>query len=171
MMPKINSTGEVKIRHEIQPGDIGYIIYLHGILYSKEYNFDLSFETMVAGTFHEYMDSFNSQKDRLWIAELDGEIVGTVAIKGRSDAVAQLRWYLVHPKARGKGVGRALINLTLDFCKQCDYKSIYLHTVKQLEAAAHIYKSVGFKKTIEKETKVWNQTVVENVYELDLEVC
>lgn len=167
-MQKSTSQKGVKIRHNIQPGDIGYVIYLHGILYREEHNFDLSFEFMVVRTFNDFIQSFDGERDRLWVAELDGEIVGSVAIKGRQDNKAQLRWYLVHPRARGRGVGRQLMKLSIDFCKDCGYDMIFLHTVKQLEAAAHIYTSAGFTKTVEKKSNVWDQPVIENIYEMRL---
>ena len=85
------------IRTDIRPGDIGYLIYLHGIVYAREYHLDYTFEGYVAAGLGEFAKSFDERKDRLWVAEDDNRIVGSIAIVGREDRSAQLRWFLVDP--------------------------------------------------------------------------
>jgi hypothetical protein len=80
-----------KIRHHIKPGNIGYLTYLHGILYAKEYGYDQTFEAYVAGGLAEFVQSFSPHKDRIWLAETKGRIIGSVAICGDSEVDAQLR--------------------------------------------------------------------------------
>lgn len=94
------------IRTDIRPGDIGYIISLHGVLYAREYDLDHTFEGYVAAGLGEFAKSYDERRDRLWIAEEGGRIVGSIAIVGSKGGVAQLRWFLVDPKARGSGLGR-----------------------------------------------------------------
>src|SRR6266480_599204 len=101
--------GTTRIRTDIRPGDIGYIIHLHGILYAREHNLDHTFEGYVASGLGEFAKSFDERKDRLWIAVESGRIVGSIAIAGQADHIAQLRWFLVHPEARGRGVGGRLL--------------------------------------------------------------
>src|SRR5437868_14584394 len=102
------SHGAVSVRTDLRPGDIGAIVHLHGVLYAREYGFDATFEAYVAGPLAEFVRS-GSPRERLWIAERDGRIVGCVAIVAASPETAQLRWFLVDPSARGMGLGRKLL--------------------------------------------------------------
>src|SRR5882724_925971 len=107
----------MQLRTTISPGDIGYIIYLHGILYAQEYDLDHTFEGYVAAGLGEFAKSYDERKDRLWLAETEERIVGSIAITGLPDHSAQLRWFLVHPEARGNGLGRELLAEALQFCR------------------------------------------------------
>lgn len=159
-----------KIRNDLQPGDIGGVIALHGIVYACEHGFDYTFEgTYVASTFVEFAESYTPRNDRLWVAEHEDRIVGAIGIKGRSKEEAQLRWWLVHPTYRGFGLGRALLEAAIAFCKQCSYKTIFLWTVNDLHAAIHLYKAVGFKKTDEKtHANLWGRQITEERYDFNL---
>ena len=156
------------LRHTIQPGDIGYLIYLHGILYAKEYGFDHTFEPYVAIPMAEFVCSSDVDGQCLWIAEMDGDIVGSIAIVRDSEREAQLRWYLVHPDARGLGLGRALLEAAVDFCREQGYELVFLWTVSGLHVARYLYESVGFVKTEEETHELWGVTVTEERYELSL---
>src|SRR5437899_492654 len=103
-----DSQAPVTVRTTLRPGDIGTIVYLHGVLYAREYGFDSTFEAYVAGPLAEFVRS-SSPRDRLWVAERDGRIVGCIAVVAGGPETAQLRWYLVDPAARGAGVGRGLL--------------------------------------------------------------
>ena len=136
-----------KLRYDIKPGDIGYLIYLQGIAYAREYGYDPTFEAYVAGGLAKFIMSFNPHKDRIWLVETKGQIVGSIAIAGHSELEAQLRWFFVHPKSRWLGIGRKLLKEALRFSKKCKYRSIFLWTTSELDAARHLYTHVGFKKT------------------------
>jgi ribosomal protein S18 acetylase RimI-like enzyme len=99
----------MNIRTDIRPGDIGLLIYLHGVLYAREYKLDHTFEGYVAAGLGEFAKSYDERRDRLWLAEEGGRIVGSIAIVGQTDGAAQLRWFLVDPEARGVGLGRRLL--------------------------------------------------------------
>jgi N-acetylglutamate synthase-like GNAT family acetyltransferase len=144
------------------------VVYLHGVVYAQEYGFDHTFEAYVAGPLSNFVRSA-SERERLWIAERDGRIVGCIAIVAASSQVAQLRWFLVDPSARGIGVGKKLLNEAIAFCKACDYRSILLWTVSALTTAARLYRSVGFKRVEEKPGRQWGVDVVEEKYELTLD--
>lgn len=163
----IGSSDTVTVRTDLRPGDIGQVIYLHGVVYAREHGFDHTFEAYVAGPLAAFVRAA-SPRERLWIAEQEGKIVGCVAIVADSPLVAQLRWFLVHPSARRIGVGRRLLKEALAFCRACGYRSIILWTVSTLTAAAHLYRSTGFQKTEEKAGKMWGVQVVEEKYELSL---
>jgi len=96
-----------EIRHEMKPGDIGYLTYLHGTLYAKEYRYDQTFEAYVAHGLVEFVKSFNPYRDRIWLAEAEGRIVGSVAIVRSTKLDAQLRWYVVHPDYREEGSAKS----------------------------------------------------------------
>jgi GNAT superfamily N-acetyltransferase len=151
----------------LQPGDIGDIVHMHGVIYAREYGFDHTFEAYVAGPLADCVRAA-SPRDRIWIAERAGEIVGCIAIVAASEKVAQLRWFLVDPAARGLGLGKKLIHEALAFCKAMGYRSIILWTVSALTAAAHLYQAAGFKKVEEKPGHQWGVAVIEEKYELIL---
>ena len=159
----------VTVRHDLRPGDMGRVIAMHGVLYAEEYGFDHGFEAYVAETVAELGRLVRPGLDRLWVAEWDGRLVGSIAILGRADGAAQLRWFLVHPEARGSGLGRRLIADALAFCRTAGYRSVYLWTVTGLDAAARLYVAAGFRRT---ETKppatLWGVQLAEERYDLDL---
>src|SRR5689334_16385623 len=95
---------DVSLRYDLRPGDLGALIQLHGRLYAQEYGLDTRFEGYVAATLAEFILT-RRERDRLWIAEREQDIVGCIGIVGRSETEAQLRWYLVEPSARGMGLG------------------------------------------------------------------
>jgi ribosomal protein S18 acetylase RimI-like enzyme len=156
------------IRTHINPGDIGYITYLHGTLYAAEYGLDHTFEGYVAAGIGEFAKKYDSDKDYFAVAELDERIVGAIAIVVQPDQTAQLRWFLVHPDARGHGLGRRLLNDAVDFCRQRRYKSIFLWTISELKAAAHLYRDAGFELTEQSTHEVWGAVRTEEKYELSL---
>jgi GNAT superfamily N-acetyltransferase len=166
---------DVTVRHDLRPGDMGRVIAMHGVLYAEEYGFDHGFEAYVAETVAEFGRLARPGLDRLWVAERacreerGGRLVGSIAMIGREDGAAQLRWFLVHPAARGAGLGRHLIEESLAFCRTAGYRSVYLWTVNGLDAAARLYVAVGFRKT---ETKppamLWGAELAEERYDLEL---
>jgi N-acetylglutamate synthase-like GNAT family acetyltransferase len=157
-----------EIRHELEPGDLGYLIYLHGALYAKEFKYDKTFEAYVAHGLIEFVKSFNPYRDRIWLAEAGGRIIGSVAIVRSTKLEAQLRWYLVHPDYRGHGLGKTLIQEALNFCKDRKYNSVFLWTTSELTTAAHLYTETGFKKKEVKSHNVWGKFLAEEKYELQI---
>ena len=154
------------LRHSLRPGDIGYVISLHGIAYAREYGYDRTFEAYVASGIADFIQSFKSEKDRIWLAEVDKRIVGSIAIVQHSERRAQLRWFFVHPAYRGHGIGKGLLKEALRFSRRRKCKSIFLWTTSELDAARHLYTALGFRKTGEKTHKIWGNEVKEESYEL-----
>jgi N-acetylglutamate synthase-like GNAT family acetyltransferase len=157
-----------QIRSNLRPGDIGYLIHLHGILYAKEYGWDYTFERYVAESLAKFILSFDARTDCLWIAEMDGKIVGSIGIVRDSESEAQLRWFLVHPDQRSRGLGRQLLNRALQFSRDRGFKSVFLWTVSDLKIASHLYQWAGFRKTEEKTHEIWSKTLTEERYDLSL---
>jgi GNAT superfamily N-acetyltransferase len=156
------------IRNDMQPGDLGSVIHLHGTLYGKEYDLDHTFEGHVAAGLGEFAKQFDPNKDLFLIAEHDGQIVGSIAINGLPDHTAQLRWFLLHPSARGVGLGKRLLGEALDFCRQRGFKSVCLWTISELKTAAHLYRQAGFTLSSEKTHDFWGGVRTEQRYDLEL---
>jgi GNAT superfamily N-acetyltransferase len=154
------------IRCHLKPGDIGRLIYLHGTFYAQEYGYDQTFEAYVADGLAEFVEAFDPGSDRLWLAERDGQIVGSIAIVRQSKHTAQLRWFFVHPAYRGRGIGKQLLLEALRFCTEKKYKAVSLWTTNELAAAHHLYTNAGFRKMEEIAHPVWGKEVVEERYEL-----
>ncbi len=158
----------IAIRAEVKPGDLGYITYLHGTLYANEYGLDCTFEGYVAESLARFALSFDGRKDRLWIAERHRQIVGSIGVVGLTAAEAQLRWFLVHPDCRGRGLGHSLLQAALQCCRERDLTSVFLWTFSELQAAAYLYRSAGFQKTEQQTHVIWGRLLTEERYDLSL---
>lgn len=156
------------LRHSIKPGDLGYIAYLHGEIYAREYKYNKEFEAYVAAGLADFIQSFKPKKDRIWIAEVNHRIIGSITIVGRSRREAQLRWFFVHPNYRRYGIGRKLLQEALRFVKRAKYRAIYLWTTSELDAARHLYLQAGFTKTKEKRHRIWGKKITEERYDLEI---
>ena len=154
-----------RVRHRLRPGDIGEVVALHGLLYAREYGYDRAFEAYVAGGLAEFAQGFRAVRDRLWLAEAGGRIIGSIAIVGRPNRSAQLRWFLVHPDYRGRGIGTRLMRVALRFCNDRRYGLVFLWTTSELEEAARLYTRFGFAKTESKTHQIWGRRVTEERYE------
>ena len=166
MVEKI-SINDIIIRTELIPGDIGYVTYLHGSLYKKEYNYGIEFETYVAEGLCEFYRKYDPLNNRVWICEHNALMIGFLLLMNRGSS-AQLRYFILKPEYRGIGLGAKLITLYMDFLHKCNYKHSYLWTTNELPAAAHLYKKVGFKLTEEKESTSFGKPLIEQRYDLYL---
>lgn len=152
-----------------QQRDINYVIGSHKKLYEEEYGFTKEFSDYVKEYVLKFHEHHDDAKENMWIAEVNGEIVGVIAVVKVDDATAQLRWFLVEPEARGKGLGHTLMKTLIDFCKENGYKHIILWTVNILEAARYLYKTYGFSLTEEVGNDTWaNNSIKEERWDLYL---
>ncbi|MHA2009236.1 MAG: bifunctional helix-turn-helix transcriptional regulator/GNAT family N-acetyltransferase [Promethearchaeota archaeon] len=159
---------EVYTLRSHKSGDIGYITYRHGVVYSNEYQLDETFEAYVAKYMAEFIENYNPAKDKLWIVEKGNEIVGSIAIVKVEDTVAQLRWYFVEPHSRNRGIGTKLMYEALNFCKNRGYQKIILGTISDLEIARRVYSKNGFQLISSKKHQIWGQDLTEEEWELEL---
>lgn len=132
-----------------QPGDMGWIVHRQAILYAREYGWDASYEALVAEIVAKFVQNFDAQRERCWIAERQGEVAGSVFLVRKSDDVAQLRLLYVEPAARGLGIGARLVEECLRFARAAGYARIMLWTNDILVSARRIYQAAGFTLTAE----------------------
>jgi len=152
-----------------QPGDLGWIVQRHGALYSQEYGYDERFEALVAGIIAEFVKSFDPARERCWVAEKDGENVGSVMLVQKSKTIAKLRLLLVEPSARGMGIGRRLIEECIRFARQARYKKIRLWTQNELESARYLYEQAGFHLVSKQPHNSWSRNnLIAETWELKL---
>jgi len=159
---------DVNIRTVLRPGDIGYVTFLHGLLYSQEYNFGISFEAYVAAGLHDFYQQYDPALDCVWVCESENKIIGFLALMHRPGNAAQLRYFILSPAYRGIGLGKKLMDLYMEFFYSKGYRSAYLWTTSNLPAAAHLYKSKGFVLTQEVDSLNFGIPLKEQRYDLQL---
>lgn len=151
-----------------QPGDMGWVVHRHGILYAEEYAWDEQFEALVAEIVVSFIRNYDPKRERCWIAEKDGDNVGSVFVVKQSDSTAKLRLLLVEPNARGLGIGSRLVNECIKFAQQVGYTKMTLWTNNILSAARHIYEKAGFRLVNEQPHKSFGQDLVAETWDLKL---
>jgi DNA-binding MarR family transcriptional regulator/GNAT superfamily N-acetyltransferase len=152
--------------HEV--GDMGWVVHRHGILYAQEYGWDEHFEALVAQIVADFIKNYNPARERCWIAEMNGEIVGSVFVVQASETVAKLRLLLVEPKARGLGLGTRLVEECIRFARRKGYHKLMLWTNSVLLEARHIYQKKGFTLVEQEEHHSYGHDLVGETWELSL---
>ncbi len=151
-----------------RPGDVGEVIALHARLYAGEYDLDATFEGYVASGLGEWLTGPRPAPGRLWVAEGDERVVAAIGLTGVSPQLGQLRWFLVDAAARGRGLGRELLDGALTFARASGYERVMLETFSELQGAAHLYRAAGFERVGTWVTTMWGRELARERYELTL---
>jgi DNA-binding MarR family transcriptional regulator/GNAT superfamily N-acetyltransferase len=151
-----------------RPGDAGWVVYRHGTLYAQEYGWDEQFEALVAGIVARFILRYDAKVERCWIAEREGENVGSVFLVKHTNRVAKLRLLLVEPAARGLGIGTRLIDECTQSARHAGYRKIILWTNSVLRDARRLYIKAGYKLLREQPHRSFGKDLVGETWELVL---
>ena len=153
-----------------RPGDMGWVVWRQGLLYAREYGWDERYEPVAARIVADFIDHYEPERERCWIAERDGEPVGCVfLVRERSaEKTARLRLLHVEASARGLGLGKALVRQCTEFARKAGYERIVLWTQSALSAARHVYEAEGYRLIAEEEKENFGKRLVSQTWELGL---
>jgi DNA-binding MarR family transcriptional regulator/GNAT superfamily N-acetyltransferase len=153
----------------LRPGDIGWITHRQAVLYHEEYGWESSYEALVAEILSGFVKSFNPKLEAAWVAEIGGNIVGSVFLVHASPTIAKLRLLYVEPSARGMGIGRRLVDECIAFAHARPYETLTLWTNDVLVSARKIYQAAGFRLSREEPHHSFGKDLIGQTWELDLE--
>ena len=162
------SAPPVLLLRQHRPGDMGWVTSANATLYAQEYGWDITYEALVAKITAEFIENFDARRERCWIAEMNGERVGSVFVVRKTDAIAKLRLLIIDPRARGLGLGKRLVEECLRFAKDAGYTSMTLWTQSILTAARAIYHRAGFRLVAEEPHHSFGVDLIGETWEREL---
>jgi peptidyl-dipeptidase Dcp len=158
-------SGEVSVRGDLRPGDLGAIATLHGTCYAAEHGLDRAFEAGVARGLVEAVARGWPERGRLWAVERRGRLAGSLGLTEEGAGEGKVRWFLLERDLRGQGLGRALIEELLEEAEARGIRLLRLETFSALETAGRLYRSVGFELVDSRRFSDWGRPIVLQHYE------
>jgi peptidyl-dipeptidase Dcp len=155
---------ELTIRTDLRPGDLEQVIQLHKIIYGQEYQYGSSFHDYVSKGLDEFRKQYDPNIDRVWVCEHNDRMVGFLSLMHRPDRFAQLRYFVMLPAYRGKGLGKYLMDCFMQFLEEANYQGAYLWTSHEQIEAASLYLKYGFKLVEEKDSTTFGKSLKEHRY-------
>jgi DNA-binding MarR family transcriptional regulator/GNAT superfamily N-acetyltransferase len=151
-------------------GDMGWVVYSEATGYERQFGWDEMFEALVAKIVGDFITNFDAERERCWIAEIDGRHVGHIFLVKHPDEAqtAKLRLLFVEPSARGMGLGDALVKECVGFARAAGYRTVVLWTQSMLAAAHRIYAREGFRLVKEQAHHSFGHDLVGQEWELEL---
>ena len=159
---------EVVIRRELRPGDTERIVELHDELYRREYDRNDAFVDAVRTKLQAAVEAGWPRGGGVWLAERGGQVLGSVALTDEGGGEGRIRWVLLHPSLRGRGLGRRMVGEAVARARELGMRKLTLDTFSDLRAAARIYRSLGFRVVSEQKRDDWGPTITYQIYELEL---
>lgn len=156
---------DIEIRHDLRPGDLGYLTWLHGTIYHRENGYSLAIESYVAGGLHEFYTRYDPARDRVWVCEHEGKMIGFMLLMHRDHNAAQLRYFILQPDYRGIGLGKHLMEQFMAFLIEKNYDSAYLWTTNEQEQASALYRRHGFELVEEVPSTAFGKALTEQKFE------
>lgn len=158
---------DIVIRHELKAGDLGQVAALHGRIYSEEHGFEMGFEAYVMESLVEFYRRYDPDRDRVWVVECAGKMVGFLLLMHREDEQAQLRYFILEKDFRGMGIGKQLMQDWMDFYHAKGYQGAFLYTTTGLDPAVSLYERFGFRKISQVKSQNFGLPLLEIRYQLD----
>jgi GNAT superfamily N-acetyltransferase len=164
-------SGRARMRRQLRAGDLGAIVDHHGRVYAREHGVDVGFEGFVAASVAKpAIRGFPREGEAIVIVERDGRHAGSIGLTDEGAGIAALRWVLLDPELRGKGLGRAMIGEMVARAREAGYERLQLDTFSELTEAARIYLAFGFELISEETGPRWGrERITYQHYELDLQ--
>jgi len=117
----------------------------------------VEFRSLVSDTLREFGFEPDSELDpdlvapdayytALWVAEQDGAVVGSVALRDLGEDVLELKRMYLRPVQRGRGLGRRLLTIAVDWARARGARVIRLDTSERMQAAQALYEMYGFRR-------------------------
>ena len=168
MQREITMDNDITVRNNLQESDISRVVELHRSIYEKEFQYGASFVKYVDESFRAFFPRYDAEKDRAWICEDEGKLVGFLLLIHHSEESVQLRYFILNPEYRGRGVGNTLLDGFISFMKEKNYKHAFLFTTAELTAAGHLYTKYGFTRSEQFYSDRFGKPVLEQRFDLRL---